>query len=179
MQWALLRGEHDLGDPRGDVDILVDGSRGLSAVERALRPLGIVAVPQLGAGAHRVFVGYHRPTRRWIEFDIEWDLDFGPQLHFTLNWLAPTLRTEAAQAVLARRRRAPDLPGMWVLHPDDAFWALLLHVIVDKAACEAAVRRSPRRSRRPGDTVRSARPGRRRPHVRRAGIPTASSGARA
>ena len=132
VQWALLRGEHDLGDPRGDVDILVDGSRGLSAVERALRPLGIVAVPQLGAGAHRVFVGYHRPTRRWIEFDIEWDLDFGPQLHFTLNWLAPTLRTEAAQAVLARRRRAPDLPGMWVLHPDDAFWALLLHVIVDK-----------------------------------------------
>ena len=87
----------------------------------------------MGAGAHRLFVGYHRPTRRWIEFDVEWDLDFGPQLHFTLNWLAPALRSGAAQAVLARRRRSPDLPGMWVLHPDDAFWALLLHVIVDKA----------------------------------------------
>ena len=133
VTWALLRGEHDLGDPRGDVDILVDSSRELGAVEQALRPLGVVAVPQVGAGAHRLFVGYHRPTRRWIEFDVEWDLDFGPQLHFTLNWLAPALRSGAARAVLARRRRSPDLPGMWVLHPDDAFWALLLHVIIDKA----------------------------------------------
>ena len=132
VTWALLRGEHDLGDPRGDVDILVDSSRELGAVEQALRPLGVVAVPQVGAGAHRLFVGYHRPTRRWIEFDVEWDLDFGPQLHFTLNWLAPALRSGAARAVLARRQRSPDLPGMWVLHPDDAFWALLLHVIIDK-----------------------------------------------
>jgi hypothetical protein len=136
VRWALLRGEHDLGDPRGDVDILVDGSRAVSAVERALRPLGIVAVPQVGAGAHRLFVGHHRPTRRWIEFDVEWDLDFGPQHHFTFNWLAPALRSGVGQAVLARRRRSPDLPGLWVLHPDDAFWALLLHVIVDKAAVQ-------------------------------------------
>ena len=134
VRWAILRGEHDLGDPRGDVDILVDGSHTLGAVERALRPLGIVAVPQLGEGAHRLFVGHHRPTRRWIEFDVEWDLDFGPQHHFTFNWLAPALRSWAAQAVLDRRRRSPDLPGLWVLHADDAFWALLLHVIVDKAA---------------------------------------------
>ena len=159
VTWALLRGEHDLGDPRGDVDILVDSPRGLGAVEQALRPLGVVAVPQVGAGAHRLFVGYHRPTRRWIEFDVEWDLDFGSQLHFTLNWLAPALRSGAARAVLARRRRSPDLPGMWVLHPDDAFWALLLHVIIDKgtvkdhhadrlvALCAA------------GDAVRSARAG--------------------
>jgi hypothetical protein len=133
VPWALLRGEHDLGDPRGDVDILVDRSRELGAVEQALRPLGVVAVPQVGAGAHRLFVGYDRPTRRWIEFDVEWDMDFGPQLHFTLNWLVPALRSGAARAVLARRRRWPDAPGMWVLHPDDAFWALLLHVIIDKA----------------------------------------------
>ena len=132
VTWALLRGEYDLGDPRGDVDILVDSPRGLGAVEQALRPLGVVAVPQVGAGAHRLFVGYHRPTRRWIEFDVEWDLDFGSQMHFTLNWLAPALRSGAARAVLARRQRSPDLPGMWVLHPDDAFWALLLHVIIDK-----------------------------------------------
>jgi hypothetical protein len=85
----------------------------------------------------RLFVGHHRPTRRWIEFDVEWDLDFGPQHHFTFNWLAPALRSEAAQAVLDRRRRSPDLPGLWVLHADDAFWALLLHVIVDKAAVKA------------------------------------------
>ena len=47
VTWALLRGEYDLGDPRGDVDILVDSSRGLGAVEQALRPLGVVAVPQV------------------------------------------------------------------------------------------------------------------------------------
>ena len=137
VQWAILRGEHDLGDPRGDVDILGGGSHALGAVEQALRLLGVVAVPQVGAGAHRLFVGYHRPTCRWIEFDVEWDLDFGPQHHFTLNWLAPALRSGAAQAVLDRRRRSPDLPGLWVLHADDAFWALLLHVIVDKAAVKA------------------------------------------
>ena len=178
VTWALLRGEHDLGDPRGDVDILVDSSRGLGAVEQALRPLGVVAVPQVGAGAHRLFVGYHRPTRRWIEFDVEWDLDFGSQLHFTLNWLAPALRSGAARAVLARRRRSPDLPGMWVLHPDDAFWALLLHVIIDKGTVKDASRRSPRRSLR-GRRRRPVRSRRWSPtHAPRAGTSTASSGVR-
>ena len=133
VRWALLRGERELGDPRGDVDILVGGPGDLRAVRRALWPIGVVAVPRLGAGAHRHFWGYHRSTRRWIEFDVEWSLDFGPQLHFTLNWLVPALRSGATQAVLARRRRAPDLPGAWVLHPDDGFWALLLHAVVDKA----------------------------------------------
>ena len=52
VQWALLRGERDLGDPPGDVDLLIGGHSELHAVRRALRPLGIVAVPQLGAGAH-------------------------------------------------------------------------------------------------------------------------------
>jgi len=133
VRWALLRGERELGDPRGDVDILIGGPGELRAVRRALRPLGVVAVPRLGAGAHRHFWGYHRPTRRWLEFDVEWSLDFGPQLHFTLNWLVPALQSGATRAVLARRRRAPDLPGAWVLHPDDGFWALLLHAVVDKA----------------------------------------------
>ena len=134
VRWVVLRGERELADPRGDVDILVDGHRDVREVRRALRPLGIVAVPGLGAGAHRHFWGYHRPTDRWIEFDVEWDLDFGPQRHFALNWLAPALRSGAARAVLARRRRSPDVPGVQVLHPDDGFWALLLHVLVDKAA---------------------------------------------
>jgi hypothetical protein len=133
VRWALLRGEGELGDPRSDVDLLIGDPGDLPAVRRALHPLGIAAVPRWGEGAHRHFWGYHRPTRRWIELDVEWSLDFGPQLHFTLNWLAPTLRTGAAQAVLARRRRAPDLPGTWLLHPDDGFWALLLHAVVDKA----------------------------------------------
>lgn len=132
VRWALLRGEHELADPRGDVDVLIDARRDLGTIERALCALGITAVPQVGAGAHRLVVGHHRPTRRWIEFDLEWDLDFGPQRHFMLNWLAPSLRTRATDAVLARRCRAPELPSLWVLHPDDAFWALLLHVIVDK-----------------------------------------------
>lgn len=137
VRWALLRGERDLADPRGDVDILVDGPRDLRAVRRALRPLGIVAAPRLGAGAHRHFWGYHRPTDRWIELDVEWALDFGPQRHFALNWLAPALRSGAARAVLDRRRRSPGVPGVRLLHPDDGFWALLLHVIVDKAAVPA------------------------------------------
>ena len=137
VRWALLRGERDLGDPPGDVDLLIGGHSELHAVRRALRPLGIVAVPRLGAGAHEHLWGYHRPTRRWVEFDVEWSLDFGPQLHFTLNWLAPALRTGTTQAVLARRRRAPGLPDLWLLHPDDGFWALLLHVVVDKATVVA------------------------------------------
>ena len=102
VRWAVLRGEHDLADPHGDVDILVDSSRAVAAVDAALRRLGIVAVPQVGAGAHHLFVGHHRATRRWIEFDVEWDLDFGPQHHFMFNWLAPALRSRAAQTVLSR-----------------------------------------------------------------------------
>jgi len=133
VRWALLRGERDLGDPHGDVDVLLDDRRAVRAVERALRPLGIVPLPEVGAGAHGHFVGYHRPTRRSVELDTEWELNYGPQHHFVLNWLAPSLRTGAAPAVLARRRPSPEVPGTWVLHPDDGFWALLLHLIIDKA----------------------------------------------
>ena len=58
-------------------------------------------------------------------------MEFGPSSHFAVNWLRPTLRTDAAQALLAGRRRVGPLA---VPSADDAFWALLLHCVVDKGA---------------------------------------------
>jgi thymidylate kinase len=78
-----------------------------------------------------MFHGYHPATDLFIELDVEPELDYGPQASFLVNWLHPSIRSGVASACLARRRQ---VGGVWVLHPDDAFWSLLLHCIVDKAA---------------------------------------------
>ena len=130
VRWCLLRGEADLAAPEGDVDLLVDPA-GVTRAQTALAKLDVVACELWGAGAHRFFVGYHAPTDRWITLDFETELSYGPQSSFLVNWMLPTLQSQAAGACLDRRQKAGDV---WVLDPADAFWALLLHCIVDKEA---------------------------------------------
>jgi thymidylate kinase len=129
VAWCLLRGEARLADPSGDVDLLVDPVD-LPRLDTVLVRAGFVPVPGLGKGAHRGYVG-HAAGDRFLELDVEFSVEFGPSGHFAVNWLRPTLRTGAAQALLAGRRRVGPLvlPGV-----DDAFWALLLHCVVDKGA---------------------------------------------
>jgi hypothetical protein len=87
-------------------------------------------------------------TGRFLELDIGSDVAFGPSGHFAVNWLRPALRTGAAAGMLARRRQGPlSLPD-----PDDAFWALLLHCVLDKGAV------APRHRARLAELAMQARP---------------------
>ena len=134
--------------------MLVAGDR-LADMEAALAPLAVVPVEQWGAGDHRVLLGYHAPTDSWITLDVEHTLGYGPHASFLVNWLLPALRTEAAAGVLARRRRSDigsGIEGVWVPAPDDAFWTLLLHCIVDKRAV------ADRHRRRLGELAAEAEP---------------------
>jgi thymidylate kinase len=130
VAWCLLRGESRLADPTGDVDLLVAPAH-LPRLDAALATAGFVPVPGLGKGAHRGYVGRDADGDRFLELDVESSVEFGPSAHFAVNWLRPTLRTGAAEALLAGRRRVGPLA---LPSPDDAFWALLLHCVVDKRA---------------------------------------------
>ncbi len=121
VRWCLLRGEAELGAPAGDVDLLVARS-GLGHVRQVLAALGFVPLPAWGRGSHTFFLSYDPPTDRWIKLDIVGDLSYGP--HFTLQ-------TGAETGCLARRQRHG---AVWVLDPDDAFWTLLLHCLLDKGS---------------------------------------------
>ena len=56
---------------------------------------GFVRPSGWGAGSHRAFLGYHRPSHRWIELDLQWELEYGRQATFLVNWALPALRTPA------------------------------------------------------------------------------------
>jgi thymidylate kinase len=124
VRWCLLRLPSNPAAPKGDVDLLVDRAD-LGRLRQALEPLDFV---QLSAWSHVpdiVFLGYDRTTDLWIKLHIVTDLSFGP-FH--------VLQTGAEADCLARRRRDGD---MVVLAPDDAFWALLLHCMLDKRTIAA------------------------------------------
>jgi thymidylate kinase len=128
IAWCLLRGEAAITDPTGDVDLLVAASD-LTRLDALLAAEGFLRAHAWGA--HRRHVGYDAATGRFLELDIESHIDFGPSGHFAVNWLRPMLRTGAAAVVLARRRHVGSLS---LPDPDDAFWLLLLHCVVDKSA---------------------------------------------
>ncbi len=128
IAWCLLRGEARLADPAGDVDLLV-AAADLPRLDAVLATSGFLHVPVWGKGAHRGYVGRDAAADRFFELDVESAVEFGPSGHFAVNWLRPTLRTDAADALLAGRRRMGPLA---VPSADDAFWALLLHCVVDK-----------------------------------------------
>src|SRR2546430_466573 len=85
IRWCLLRGEATLASPSGDIDMMVDPSQ-VRAMEDALAPLAVVPVERWGGGVHRSFLGYHAPTDRWIDLDVEPELAFGPHASFLVNW---------------------------------------------------------------------------------------------
>ncbi len=130
VAWCLLRGEAQLADPPGDVDLLVDAAD-LPRLDAVLATAGFLHVRAWGKGAHRGYVGRDAATDRFFELDVESSVEFGPSGHFAVNWLRPALRTDAADALLAGRRRTGPLA---VLGADDAFWALLLHCVIGKGA---------------------------------------------
>jgi thymidylate kinase len=114
VRWCLIRGRAG----GGDVDVLVSAGdlvRATAEIERH----GLLRLRAYGRGSHRFFLGLDEPTCSFVEFDLVTELTFGPRSQF---------RTGAAAVCLARRRWEA---GVWLLAPEDEFWALLLHCLLD------------------------------------------------
>ena len=127
VHWCLLRGESDLASPVGDVDLLV--ARGdMPHLRDALASLGYLPLRAWGRGPHRFFVAYDEASARRVKLDVVTQLAYGRYQE---------LRTAAAAGCLARRRY---VGGLALLSPGDAFWALLLHCMLDREAFSAAHR---------------------------------------
>lgn len=116
--WCLLR--DDPADGRDELDVLVDvGHTQRCAV--ALRGAGFVPVPAWGRGDHRFWRALDAASGAWLTLDLVVSLSFGPHGQF---------RTGQAAGCLERRITRT---GCADLAPDDAFWALLLHCLLDRA----------------------------------------------
>jgi thymidylate kinase len=116
--WCLLRGEDGLVSAE-EIDLLVSPA----AIDRAGRELGaagFVHLPSAGRGSHRFFHGYDPATDRWLKVDLVGGLDFGRYQE---------LSTDLADGWLERRDATARPP---TLAPDDAFWAFLLHALLDR-----------------------------------------------
>jgi thymidylate kinase len=119
LRWCLLRGEAVLAQASGDVDLLVFPAD-LQRFRRIVGELGFAPIPAWGYGSHRFFMSYDTTMDAWVKLDVVTDIAFGPGF---------TLRTAAEVACLERHRRRGRLA---VLDDEDAFWALLLHRLLDK-----------------------------------------------
>jgi thymidylate kinase len=124
LGWVLLRGPVAGEASSGDVDILVAeaSNRRLDSLLAAagFRRLPGTGAPVDAAGARGFYIGYDDQRDEWAMLDLVTEVAFGRRLEF------PT----AVAPDLLRRRR--NVEGMALLDPDDAFWHLLLHSLLDK-----------------------------------------------
>lgn len=127
IRWLFLRAPARPDAPEGDIDLLVHPADTAPALG-VLRTIGFVPLPAWGYGSDRFLLAYHAPSERWLWLHIASDLRFG---HYQ------TVRTDAAGDLLVRR--IPVASG-WLPAPDDAFWALLLHGLLDKRRIKPAHR---------------------------------------
>lgn len=124
VSWCLLRGEAELSAPAGDVDLLVEAA-GARRARSLLSERGFVPVRSWGHRPHAFFVAYDASSDGWIKLDVVTEVAFGPD---------HGIRSGAAPGCLSRRVRRG---AWWALAPDDAFWTLLLHCLLDKGAVPA------------------------------------------
>jgi thymidylate kinase len=124
VRWCVLRGETDLLAPAADVDLLV-AREDLPRMQRGAEALGFARIPAWGYGSHVFFLTFDASGDLWIKLDVVTELAFGPGF---------TLATGAEAECLERRRRAGGIP---LLADEDAFWALLLHELLDKEGAVA------------------------------------------
>lgn len=115
VRWCLLRD----GIDKGDIDLLIDPDD-LPVLSVTMRGHGLKRLSSYGRGTHTFFLGFDEAVAGWVKFDVVTALDFGRYLD---------VRTPAAREFLARRAYER---GLWRPHPDDEFWALLLHCMVDR-----------------------------------------------
>ena len=117
VPWALLRGA--AGAAEDEVDLVVPARR-LAAFGAAIGAAGFARWPAIGHGRHRFFRAYDASVDRWLTLDVVDELAFG-----SAGALGLPIDLEA----LVGRRTDGPLPS---LDPDDAFWSLLLHDLLDR-----------------------------------------------
>jgi hypothetical protein len=126
-RWVLLRGESELGSPEGDVDILL-APADLRRVGEELARLGFARLRRYGRSPHTFFLAYDAAEDCWVKLDLVTELAYG-RFH--------ELRLGGGAGCLDRRR---STGGLVVLAPDDGFWTLLLHCLLDKGYFQDAHR---------------------------------------
>lgn len=120
VRWCLLRAPAAGGQ---EYDLLVD-PEAVRPAAAALTRVGLVPLPSLGRGSHRFFLGYDPSSHAWLELDIVTELAYGPGY---------CLPIAGAGACLDRRQAAG---GTRRLAPEDEFWTLLLHRLLDKGGVD-------------------------------------------
>ncbi len=120
VRWCLLRIPSRPAAPSGDVDVLLDPAH-TRAFLVAAAEAGFVPLPGWEQAPDLILMRYDRPTGRWLVLDVSTEVSFREPVGWELRG--------AARQVLDRRRsdRSPAVPA-----PGDAFWLLLLHVLLDK-----------------------------------------------
>jgi thymidylate kinase len=121
VAWALLRDSTAPASTSGDEDVLVEPAAA-DRLDRLFADVGYRRLPAAGQGSHRFYLGYDGDHDRFVTLDVVTEVAFGRRLQYP---------TSAAAALLLRARRTG---GRNVLHPDDGFWHLLLHYLLDKPA---------------------------------------------
>jgi hypothetical protein len=131
LAWSLLRGESELDGRPGDIDILV-APGDLRSLRRVAKSAGFVRLPSQGYGSHLFLIAYDRDSDRWLKLDVVTELGFGPAFAWRIG--------DGASVLERTRRGDANAPGAWVLADTDAFWALILHGLLDKRRLDEAKR---------------------------------------
>jgi thymidylate kinase len=119
LTWVRLRDSDAAVATPDDVDILVEPVEA-GHLDALLAAAGYCRLPAAGQGTHRFYLGYDIQCDTFITLDLVTEVAFGRRLEFL---------TAAAPSLLARACRAD---GVNRLDPDDAFWHLLLHYLLNK-----------------------------------------------
>src|SRR5581483_6392878 len=125
VAWSLLRGTTSAIPTSGDIDLLVH--RGdVRQVGDILTSLGFARVPGWGDVSHPHYLAYEPVGNGWL-----W-LDVASELAFVQGY---RLKTGLAAECLARRQ---VIGTTSFLAPNDYYWALLLHCVLDKRIFSAS-----------------------------------------
>jgi thymidylate kinase len=148
VSWCLIRLPSNLSAPTGDIDLLVDRADNVR-LRRILRTLGFGTLRLWRRPDPEAFyLLYHPPTGRNLCLHVATQLSFGP---------GHTIRTSTAAGCLHRRRKRD---AFFEPDPNDAFWILLLHCLLDKgnvaSRYQASLERLAERAQTDGELARVA-----------------------
>ncbi len=120
IRWAALR-DDPLDNDAGDIDLLVHPDD-VRRMDDVLHPIGFARLMTWRHGDHRFHIAYDETHDRWVK------LDTVSRFAYRSGRQLPDRMVGSA---LARRTR---VGGAWRLSPDDEFWALILHCLLDRGS---------------------------------------------
>ena len=104
----------------GSEDDLLVADPDVHRARVVLAGAGFVELRRPGRGSHRAFHAFDLERDAWAKLDLVTAIDHGPYQELPTTLAAPLLA-----------RRIGRGTG-WALHPDDAFWVVLLHELLDR-----------------------------------------------